>query len=334
MNVQGLDHRKHASARTNAPDAFARPGGAEKLQLKIAGMACSFCVASITKAIGRMHGVRDVNVNLAHEEALIAFDPARVTPTRLTQTLVELGYTVRDARKVRTFDEEDADLRRERNNLLLAAGYTTVSFLAMLGMWLDLWPQGAWPFLSWLLPVLALAMVFGPGWHILTMAWASVRRGILNQHVLMEFSAFAGLGGGFLGYLNPSFPLADFFAVTVFITAYHLLSGYVSLLVRTHASQAVRKLLSLVPPTARVVRGGREAEVPIEQVQPGDLVRVRPGEAIPVDGEVVDGVSGVNESIVTGESLPVDKRPGDAVVGGSINQTGTLRHQIQRWPSC
>lgn len=155
--------------------------------------------------------------------------------------------------------------------------------------------------------------------------------------MLLELGAFAGLFGGVLGLIGRflevpglQFPAADFFAVATFVTTYHILSGYTSLLVRTRASQAVRKLLDLQPATARVIRDGREEEVPVEDVQPGDRVRVRPGESIPVDGRVVAGVSGVDESLVTGESIPVEKRPGDEVIGGSINQTGTPVIEVTR----
>ncbi len=304
--------------------------GTAKLQLKIGGMACSFCVASITKALGRMDGVRDVSVNLAHEETLIEYQPTKVTPAELAETLVDLGYTVRDTRKLRAFEEEEAELRVQRENLLTAAGFAAVSLGAMLLMWLEqLTPEGV-AALYWLMPILALSTIFGPGWHILTMAWASLRRGILNQHVLLEFGAFAGLIGGFLGYAFSAFPLPDFFGVAVFVTTYHILSGYVSLLVRTRASQAVRKLLMLVPPTAHVVRDGRETEVPVEDVRPGEIVRVRPGESIPVDGEVAEGASSVDERLVTGESIPEEKTPGDTVIGGSINQYGALLIRVTR----
>ena len=171
MNTRALTTRPDAAARTNAPDAFARAAGSERLQLKIGGMSCSFCAASITKALGRMEGVHDVNVNLAHEETLIAYDPTQVTPTQLQDTLLDLGYTVRDAAKVRTFEEEEAELRHEWQNLLVAVGYAAVAFGTMVLMWLGLLPMRAvWPFLLWLLPTLALATIFGPGWHILTMA--------------------------------------------------------------------------------------------------------------------------------------------------------------------
>lgn len=331
-----------AKKRTNEPAAFARgkqgaaveavrARGVEKLHLKVGGMACSFCVASMTKALGRTEGVRQANINLAHEEALIEYEPAKVSPRQLKKIIIDLGYTVRDPRKVLTFEEEQAVMLGERNNLLIAASFTIVALTMMILMWTGVVPNPqSVPLLPLLIPFLALATIFGPGWHILQMAWASSRRGILNQHVLLEFGAFAGVAGGVLGYFLPAFPIADFFAVAVFITTYHLLSGYVSLRIRARSSQALRKLLSLVPPTARLVRDGTEEEVPLEQIRPGDTVRVRPGESIPVDGEVTDGASGVNESLVTGESIPQERKPGDEVIGGSINQTGTLLVRVTK----
>jgi heavy metal translocating P-type ATPase len=169
-------------------------------------------------------------------------------------------------------------------------------------------------------------VVFGLAAHFLRMAFQSIRRGILNQHVLLEFGAFAGLSGGVLGLAldRPDYPTAPFFAVAVLIVNYHLFSEWLSLLVKTRSSQAVKRLLDLQPDTARVVRDGAEVEVGIERVAVGDLVRVRPGERIPVDGRVLGGRSAVDESFVTGEPIPVEKSEGDAVIGGSINALGTL----------
>ncbi len=304
------------------------------LQVKVGGMSCSFCTATIERALGRMDGVVEVHVSLAHEDALIRYDPARRRPEELLQVLRRLGYTIRDPDKVRAFEEQEEELARERGRLQVTGALAGGAALLMVAMWFGV----RQPWFKWAMMALALGTVFGPGWHILTMAYYSLRRGILNQHVLMEFGAFAGLLGGILGILGQygllpgvaDFPVPDFFGVAVFITAYHILSGYVSLLVRTRASQAVRRLLSLQPDTATVLRNGHEVELPIEQVHPGDRVRVRPGERIPVDGVVVEGVSAVDESIVTGEPLPVDKEPGQEVIGGSINQTGTLLVQATR----
>ncbi|WP_273888710.1 heavy metal translocating P-type ATPase [Rubrobacter naiadicus] len=328
------DHRKGPAARTNELDAPARANGAgangtERLQLKVGGMSCSFCVSSITKAMERTEGVHEASVNLAHEEALIEYEPDKVAPEALKQTILDLGYTVRDPEKVRSFEEEEAGLKGSRNHVLVAAGFTAASLILMILMWVGVFHRGN-PVMLVVMPVFALATVFGPGRHILGMAYHSLRRGILNQHVLLEFGAFAGLAGGFLGYFFPAFPTPDFFAVATFITTYHLLSEWTSLKVRTRSSQAVRKLLELVPNTARVVRAGCEEEVPLEEVRPGELVRVRPGESIPVDGEVAEGTSGVDQSLVTGESIPDEKGVGDEVIGGSVNQTGTLLVRVTK----
>jgi Cu+-exporting ATPase len=178
----------------------------------------------------------------------------------------------------------------------------------------------------WLTGILALALVFGVGRHILHMAIQALRRGILNQHVLLEIGAFAGLAGGIVGLVlnRPDYPTAAFFAVSVMVGTYHTFSEWLSLIVRTRSSQAVKRLLDLQPETAHVVRDGRELELPVEKVRADDLMRIRPGERIPADGTVINGHSGVDQSLVTGESLPVEKGEGDAVIGGSINGTGTL----------
>ncbi|MHB8494623.1 MAG: heavy metal translocating P-type ATPase [Casimicrobiaceae bacterium] len=188
--------------------------------------------------------------------------------------------------------------------------------------------SGALPVpVSWVMAVLAVVLVFGVGGHILRMAIQALRRGILNQHVLLEAAALAGLAGGALGLVRGSpadYPTAPFFAVAVMVATYHIFSEWLSLIVKTRSSQAVKRLLDLQPATARVLRQGSESEVPLETLRLGDLVRVRPGESIPVDGEVREGHSSVDQSLVTGESVPVEKKTGDKVVGGSVNGMGSL----------
>jgi P-type Cu+ transporter len=178
----------------------------------------------------------------------------------------------------------------------------------------------------WLVAGLALVLVFGVGRHILHMAVQALRRGILNQHVLLEIGAFAGIAGGAIGLAlrPPGYPTAAFFAVAVMIATYHIFSEWLSLIVKTRSSQAVKRLLDLQPDTARVMRDGREVEVRVAEIAVGDLARIRPGERVPVDGLVESGRSGVDQSFVTGEPLPVEKAAGDRVVGGAINGTGTL----------
>jgi Cu+-exporting ATPase len=207
----------------------------EKLNLKIGGMQCSFCVDSIHKVLGRMKGVGEVAVSLSHEEALVRYDPEEAAPAEIEDTLKSMGYTVRDPRKIFSFEEEEAEVRRHKN---LLAG-TAVFMAASLGLMTPMWLGVRQPWFKWAMLALALGMVFGVGRSILKMVLAALRRGILNQHVLMEFGAFGGLAGA-----------------AVFITAYHVLSMYVSTVVRTKSSRAIRKLMDLRPATARVVRDG------------------------------------------------------------------------------
>ena len=184
--------------------------------------------------------------------------------------------------------------------------------------------------LPWLAGVLALFLVLVVGAHILRMAAMSLRRGILNQHVLVEFGALAGIAGGVVGltYRPTGYPTVAFFAVTVMVLTYHIFSEWLSLIIKTRSSQAVKKLLDLEPDIAHVVRQGSEVDVPLEEVRVGDLVRIRPGERIPVDGEVQTGASDVDESLVTGEPIPVEKQRGERTLSGSLNGSGMLVVQV------
>jgi len=318
------------AGHTPAPQAEQSASmGQASFRMSIGGMSCSFCASTINKAYLRIDGVYDIGVSLAHEEGLVRYDPEKVTPGQLRRTLEQIGYTYRDPEKVRSFEEDARELRRERGRLMVAGSFTVASLAVMaIGQWFNLVQIALMP---WILLALALVTMFVTGWFITKMAWASLRRGIFNQHVLLEFAAFAGLAGGLLGiFVLDGFPTGDFFAASTLVTTYHILSHYVSLAVRTRASQAVRRLMSLQPDSARVIRDGHEVEVPIDEVVLGDLVRVRPGESIPVDGTVTDGVSAVNEALVTGEPIPSEKVTGDEVIGGSINQTGTLVVEVTR----
>lgn len=297
-----------------------------KLQVKIGGISCSFCVSTITKVYSKQNGVKDVNVSLSHEEALIKYDPRVVSDEELKKMLMNLGYTIRDPRQVKAYEEQETELRLAGKYLLAVSILTAISLTVMVAMWFGV--QFHW--FKWLLLIMAITTMFGPGWHIKKKAWHALRRGILNQHNLLEFGAFAGLTGGIMGFFIPVYPVADFLVVSVFITSYHILSEWVSLIVRTRASQAVQKLLDLQSKNAVVIVNGREVIKDIESLSIGDLIRVRPGERLPIDGKVVRGNSTIDESIVTGESMPVEKSPGDHVVGGSVNKFGSIDILVER----
>lgn len=324
---------QHQATSPSSDDAARREPSTRQAsyRMKIGGMSCSFCTNTIRKAYQRMDGVHDVGVSLAHEEGLVRYDPDKVSPDQLRRTLEQIGYTYRDPGRVRSFEEEEAELTTSRNRLLVAGVLSGITMVLMVLGMEPFWNVLAHPFLMWVVFALALETMFVTAWFVKKMAWASLRRGILNQHVLLEFGAFAGLVGGLLGmFVSARFPAGHFFAVATLVTAYHLLSDYASQVVRTRSSQAVRQLMDLQPRTARVVRDGQEVEAPADEVEVGDRVRVRPGESIPVDGTIVDGASTVDESLVTGEPIPAEKVEGDEVIGGSINQTGSLVVEVTR----
>ena len=293
----------------------------QTLQLNIGGMACSFCAESINKAYNKVDGVEKIDVSMAHEQVLIRYQEDKVWEQELRQTILDLGYTIRDPDKVKAFEEQKEELKHHKKLLQISGGFSGLA----IGIMIVMWSGVQYPWFAYAMLTLALVTMFGPGWHIKKKAWQSARRGILNQHVLLELGAFSGLAGGFAGFIYPQFPSVEFFVVSILITAYHILSGWASNKVRARASEAVRKLLNLQPETARRVDDeGNEQEVEVSTLQKSDHVRIRPGEKIPVDGEIIEGHSGVDEGIVTGESIPVEKTKGDEVVGGSLNQTGTL----------
>jgi Cu+-exporting ATPase len=348
------------------------PGGGARFRAKIGGLHCSLCTGTIERALGRQDGVDKVAVSLTHEQALVDYDPDRVSPEALVGTLRDIGYTTWDPRKTRPYEEEEAALVKEGRRLygaigaslaaialivnlanpvayaipvivgafLLGAGYLvmrgqgrglalsgTAALAAVGGAALAANATGAATgAIPSVVGALAVAVVFGLAAHIASMAAQSLWRGILNQHVMLEAGAFAGLAGGGLGLVARyhGFPTAAFFAVAVLVVNYHIFSEWLSLLVKTRSSQAVKALLDLQPNTARVIRGGAEIDVALSEVAVGDAVRVRPGERVPVDGIVVEGHSSVDQSLVTGEPVPVEVVAGDSVIGGSINTTGTL----------
>ncbi|MFB6114762.1 MAG: heavy metal translocating P-type ATPase [Candidatus Nanohalobium sp.] len=308
--------------------------GSDQVQYNVGGMSCSFCAETIEKAYRRTDGVEEADVSLAHEEVLVKYDDEVVTEVEVKDTLRNLGYTIRDPDKEKRFEEQKEELEQGRNRLLVSGaasilGLMMMAVMVVRGGWsISIETERQWMWFGSLL--LAVVTMVWPGRYIMEKAYNSLKRGIFNQHVLLEAGAFAGLAGGFLGwFVFKDFPVVHFFLVSTFITTYHILSEYTSLVVRTRASRAVNDLMDLQPDTARrVTEDGEEEEVEVDKLEVGDRVRVKPGENIPVDGEVVEGGSAVDESVATGESTPIDKTEGDEVIGGSVNETGTLLVEV------
>lgn len=299
-----------------------------RLHLKLGGMHCSLCGRTVEKALGRMAGVAFVNVSIPHEEVLVDYDPQRVASEEIRRVLDALGFEPRESDEAKVLAAQERELAQARRKALQAGVLIGLASAVMLAAYL----RGPTPVGMLVMAALALYATFGPARFIIFRnAWQSIRRGILNQDVLVAASALAGLGGGLVGLWNPVFSAGEFLGATVFVLAFHLIGGYASVSVHVRASQSVRRLLSLIPPTARrLAPEGTQEEVPVDRLQVGDRIRVRPGERIPIDGRVVQGTLTLDESPITGEPWPVDKLPGDPVIGGSLNRAGAAVVEVTR----
>ncbi len=297
----------------------------ETVVLSIGGMTCASCVAHVEDALRALPGVVSVVVNLATEKATVTFVPGTVGMADFRRAVAEAGYEVLEIPAEQAAapaeDEAERKMRQSRLRMRVAWAFTVPIILWMLPemFWHLAWPNHL---------VFNLGMILLAAPVLFWVGRRTYRSGLvaaLHRYPNMDTLITLGTGVSFLtGPLSFFFPIANYAGVSAMIMAFHLTGRYVEETAKGRASQAIRRLLELGAKTARVVRDGLEVEVPIEAVQVGDVMVVRPGEKIPTDGVVVEGESAVDESMATGESMPVNKRPGDAVIGATVNQEGVL----------
>jgi Cu+-exporting ATPase len=302
----------------------------EKVILPIGGMTCASCVAHVEGALSDVPGVLEVNVNLATEKANISFIPDAATLEDFKQAVSKTGYEVLDTAAEKEAEEQDEVERKmeeARFRMRVAWGFTIP---ITLWMFLEMFFGIAWPnqiIFNLGMILLALPVLFWVGRRTYTSGFTAVRHGYANMDTLIA------LGTGVSLLTGPAFfffPVANYAGVAAMIMAFHLTGRYVEESAKGRASQAIRKLLELGAKTARILRGGNEVEVPIDEVQVDDIMIVRPGEKIPTDGRVIEGESAVDESMATGESMPLNKRPDDEVIGATVNQEGLLKVQATK----
>ncbi len=302
----------------------------EKVYLPIGGMTCASCVAHVEGALAGIPGAVSVNVNLATEKASVEYVPTLTGLPDFRRAVAEVGYEVLPTAEERAEEELSREVRKMQNarrRMLLAWAFTIPIILWMLPeMLLGLaWPNETVFKLGMLL--LAAPVLFWVGRRTYVAAWRSTTHGAPNMDALIAM----GTGASFLTGIATFFaPIPTYAGVAAMIMAFHLTGRYVEASAKGRASQAIRKLLELGAKTARILVDGVEQEVHIDEVQPGDVMVVRPGEKIPTDGIVVEGESAVDESMATGESMPVNKGPGDELIGATVNQDGLLKVRATR----
>jgi Cu+-exporting ATPase len=305
-------------------------------------MTCASCVNRIERFLARADGVAAAVVNLATERATVRFDPDVIDRTGIVAAIQAAGYEVAPASPVsQSVDEADvaADAGRatERRELLTGAGASLAIGLVMMAVMF--WPGGTpWPMMDvnrWLLvPATVVQFVFGR--RFLVAALRAARHGDATMDTLVAIGTMAAYGYSVFVTLLPDAVMTagleqqTYFDSAAIIIGLILFGRWLEARAKGQAAGAVRALLKLRPDTARVLRPGGEREVPVSEVVIGDLVRVRPGDRVPVDGVLIDGASAVDESMLTGESLPVEKRVGDRAIGATINTSGSFVMRAER----
>ena len=295
--------------------------------LKIEGMTCAGCAGSVEKALAAVPGVRTASVNLMMEDAAVTYEADRTTVRDLVEAVRNAGYNVRinlDEIEPPT-DETDPHLRDARNRFILAWALTGPVALLMIAHMTGLWMP---PFYHWLELALSVPVLTVAGAATYRKAWQT------SHHLRPNMDALIALGTGAAFVTTPmaiaGLKIASYGAVAAMIMAFHLTGRYLEASAKGRASQAIRRLLELGAKTARIERNGEEREMSVDEVAVGDVMIIRPGEKIPTDGVVVSGSSALDESMATGESIPVEKSEGDEVIGGTLNTTGALRVKAER----
>lgn len=287
----------------------------------------------LEKALREMEGVLEARVNFATEKAIVSYIPTVVTVQDMMKKVRAMGYEVLDISGEYEDAEakaREAEIAQQKHYLIVGLIFTVPLFL--FSMLRDFGLLPAWahaPWANWVMLALATPVQFYVGWQYYVGAYKSLRNGSANMDVLIAMGSSAAyfyslpiVFGFFEGhvYLETAAVIITLIKVGKFLEAR----------AKGRTSEAIKKLLSLQAKTAHVLRDGKEVSLPIDQVVPGDILIVRPGERIPVDGVVTDGSSSVDESMLTGESLPVEKQVGDEVIGGTMNKMGTLTFKAER----
>jgi len=304
----------------------------KKSIVKIGGMTCASCAQTIENALKQTEGIVDANVNLATEKAVVVYDPQTIEYEGVKKVIEATGYQVLGkeegaAKYEQTIEEEQRKFNEAKIRMKISWGFTIPIIAWMIP---EMVFGIAWPNMTIYnvgLILLAVPAMFWAGKETLISAAKKVAHGRANMDVLIALGTLTAFISGPAMFLGRSigFSILNYAGVSAMIMAFHLLGRYIEAKAKGRASQAIRKLLELEAKTARILVDGKEKEIPLDEVEVGNTLIVRPGEKIPTDGVVIEGQSSVDESMATGESIPVLKNVDDEVIGATVNQRGMLK---------
>ncbi|MCX7784695.1 MAG: heavy metal translocating P-type ATPase [candidate division WOR-3 bacterium] len=299
------------------PEEMKKRDKNETITIPIKGMTCAGCVLTIENALKKLPGVNKVAVNLAGENATIEFDKNRTSINKIKETIRTVGYDVIEEKEI---EGDSQKLWQKAKFRLIIVWIITIPLVVL--MLLHMVFNIHIFYIEHIMLILGGLAVFVPGFNTLKSGISSIRHGSASMDVLIGIGTITALVSGVLKIFN--LQIENYAGIAGMIMAIHLTGRYIEARSKGKASQAIKRLLQLGAKTVRTIVNNQEQEIPIEQLKVNDIMVVRPGEKIPTDGEVIWGTSSVDESMVTGESLPVKKKVGDSVIGATINQNGLL----------
>lgn len=317
----------------------------QKVVLPVEGISCASCVEKIESALKKKDGVISVSLNFATERATVEFLPAVISLDEIIDTIKGLGYGVAETGGVEAEDIVAREEREKRAALRRLWTRFVTGLTLTIGVFAFTYPEysGIHSLLGlskkqylWIQLILATPVQFWCGYDFHRGMLVALRHRSADMNTLISVGTFAAYLYSLTVTLFPDyfisrgFPIDAYFDTAAAIITLILLGRFLEARAKAQTSQAIKKLAQMKPKKARVVREGKEVEIAVEDVKVGDIVVVRPGERIPVDGVVVEGESAVDESMISGESMPVDKKPGDEVIGATINTTGSFRFRASK----
>ncbi|MES1945154.1 heavy metal translocating P-type ATPase [Salinisphaera sp. PC39] len=325
----------------NAVSEIGYEPGVAEAEIGVGGMSCASCVSRVERELRRTPGVASVSVNLPMEKAVVRYLPETVTPPRLGEAIRAAGYEPRlpSSDSEAEDDSEDRERRSMQRRVWFAAALTLPLVAVGMGKMmpgigdgmLELLPERGWVLIEWLL---VTPVLFYAGRSFYTQGWAEMRHLSPGMNSLVMIGASAAYFYSLLAltvpWIFPEGTAHSYFEAAGVIVTLILVGRYMEHIAKGRTSQAIKKLVSLQARTARVSRDGEVEEIAVEAVVPGDIVIVRPGERLPVDGEVIEGDSYVDESMISGEPVPVRKQVGDEVIGATVNKNGSLTFRATR----
>jgi Cu+-exporting ATPase len=295
----------------------------KKIALNVTGMTCASCASNIERSLKHTSGVLDATVSLAMNKAHVEYVPGAVDEAGLEKAVVDAGYGILHEKEDSTEESSEEHKMAEARFRMKIAWLFTIPIMVWMipEMFFGImWPNAL--IFNMGLIGLSLPVLFTVGRRTYRSGFSALFHGYANMDTLIAMGTGASLVAGFASFY---FPVANYGGISGMIMSFHLTGRYIEESAKGRASQAIRKLLEMGAKTAIVIRDGKEIQVSIDEVVVGDIMLIKPGEKIPTDGVVVEGESSIDESMATGESMPVSKRPGDEVIGATINQSGLLK---------